>query len=201
MAAPRRAFVAVDIQNDFCEGGSLAVTGGAEVARSVSRYLARHGDEYALIVATRDWHIDPGEHFSETPDFRHSWPAHCRAGSEGARFHAALQLPDGTRIVSKGQYGAAYSGFEGREGDEGGTLAELLELAGIDSLDLAGLAVDHCVRATALDARRLGYQTRVLGDLTAGVAPDTTAAAWSELGSAGVTLAESGRPYVSDGEE
>lgn len=190
MPAHRRAFVAVDIQNDFCEGGSLAVHGGGQVARSVSRYLRERGDEYALIVATRDWHIDPGDHFSETPDFHDSWPVHCRAGTPGGNFHPDLRLPENAKLVSKGQHAAAYSGFEGRD-ESGTTLGELLAGAAVDAVDVAGLAVDYCVAATALDARRLGYETRVLLDLAAGVAPDTTEAALEELRESGVEVAES----------
>src|SRR5450756_990164 len=84
-----RALIVVDVQNDFCEGGSLAVAGGAEVARRISAHVLSHGDEYAAIVATADWHDNPGAHFAEDPDYVDTWPAHCRIGTDGALFHPA----------------------------------------------------------------------------------------------------------------
>ena len=187
------ALVIVDMQNDFCPGGSLAVAGGDEVARCVTAYLAESGDRYDLVVATMDWHpnVDPPTgfaHFADEPDFVDTWPVHCVAGTAGAELHPDLVLPDGAVVVRKGQESAAYSGFEGADPD-GTPLADTLDAAGIDSVDVVGLATDHCVRATALDARELDLSVRVLRALTAGVAPETTAKAVEEMVDAGVAMA------------
>lgn len=182
-----RALLIVDVQNDFCEGGSLAVKGGAAVAAAVSAYLARHGGDYVLVVATRDWHVDPGGHFSKHPDYRESWPPHCVAGTPGARFHVALDPTAFDVVVSKGEHSAAYSGFEGHAGDE--SLAEVLDSHGIESVDICGLTTDYCVRATALGAVHRGLSVRVLTALCRGVAPDSSAAALDDLEAAGVEIA------------
>lgn len=188
-----RALVIVDVQNDFCEGGSLAVAGGAEVARRITEHVAGHGAEYAAIVATADWHDDPGAHFSDQPDFAESWPPHCRIGSDGALFHPAAEgaLEHVEAIFRKGQHAAAYSGFEGFtvEADQRVALADWLRDRAIEEVDIVGIATDYCVRATALDAVDEGFGTRVLQDLTAGVAAASTEAALRELESAGVVLA------------
>ena len=184
-----KAMIVLDVQVDFCEGGSLAVPGGAEVAGRISGYLDTHRADYALVVATRDWHVDPGPHFGHPPDYRDSWPAHCVAGSPGAAFHDRFDLAAVDAVVSKGERAAAYSGFEGRA-DDGRSLAELLAAAGVSEVDVSGLATDYCVRATALDARRLGLQVRLLDDLCAGVDPETSRAARAEMAAAGVELAQ-----------
>ncbi|PXX61467.1 nicotinamidase/pyrazinamidase [Nocardia tenerifensis] len=180
-----RALIIVDVQNDFCEGGSLAVAGGAAVAARISEHLA--AADYDAIVATRDYHIDPGAHFSTQPDYVDSWPPHCRAGTPGAEFHPNLDTAPVQETFSKGAYSAAYSGFEGTAQD-GTALAEWLRARGVDAVDVVGIATDHCVRATALDARIEGLDTRVLLDLTAGVARDTTDAALNRMRAAGVDL-------------
>ncbi|WP_457252318.1 isochorismatase family protein [Pedococcus sp. P5_B7] len=185
-----RALVIVDVQNDFCEGGSLAVAGGAEVARRVSEHVVAHLDDYAAIVATADWHEDPGAHFSTDPDFVDSWPAHCRVGSDGALFHPAAgpAFEHVEAIFRKGHHSAAYSGFEGFtvEADRKVALADWLRDRAIEQVDVVGIATDHCVRATALDSADEGFETTVLLDLTAGVAAETTRAALAELAAAGV---------------
>jgi nicotinamidase/pyrazinamidase len=183
-----RALLVVDVQVDFCEGGSLAVAGGASVARRLTSHIAEHRDDYELVIATRDWHVDPGDHFSEQPDFARSWPVHCLAGQPGAEFHSDLSMGGVDVIVSKGAHAAAYSGFEGMT-SQGRTLASVLADRAIDAVDVAGLATDYCVRATALDARANGLDVRLLRDLCAGVAHDTTVTALDELAAAGVRLA------------
>lgn len=175
-----RALIIVDVQNDFCEGGSLAVEGGAAVAEGISEWLHAHADDYSLVVATRDHHVDPGEHFSDAPDFEDSWPPHCVASTPGASFHPNLDVGPIEVVVSKGELEAAYSGFEGMTPD-GRSLRRLLEDRGIESVDVVGLATDYCVRATALDAAAAGYETAVLLDLTAGVAEQTTEAAIADM--------------------
>ncbi len=188
----RTALVCVDVQNDFCEGGALAVRGGAAVAGALARHLRERRDEYALVVASRDWHIDPGGHWSERPDFVRSWPVHCRAGSFGAALHPdfAVALAGGLvdAVVDKGQYSDGYSAFEGVD-DGGRGLAELLSAAGVTDVVVAGLATDHCVRATALDARAGGYPTTVAAGLSAGVDAAASAAALAEVRAAGGTVA------------
>ncbi|NNH74586.1 nicotinamidase [Nocardia uniformis] len=181
-----RALIVVDVQNDFCEGGALAVEGGAAVADRITEYLAV--SDYSAVVATRDFHIDPGPHFSATPDYVDSWPPHCRANTPGAEFHPDLNLKPIEEIFSKGAYSAGYSGFEGTAAD-GTALADWLRTHGIDAVDICGIATDHCVRATALDAQAAGFETRVLLGLTAAVALDTTERAIDQLHSAGVELA------------
>ena len=180
------ALVIVDVQNDFCEGGSLAVTGGAAVATAITRYL--HTTPYAHVVATRDHHVEPGGHFSATPDFAASWPPHCRVGTAGASFHPELDVGPVEAVFSKGAFSAAYSGFEGTD-PTGVTLAEWLRLREVTTIDVVGIATDHCVRATALDAAREGFVTTVLLDLTAAVTPQTADAAVRELAAAGVRCA------------
>ena len=174
-----RALIVVDVQNDFCEGGSLPVTGGARVAAGIHDLLQRwhsHADDrpaYDVVVATKDHHVDPGHHWSVKPDFAESWPVHCKVGSEGAGFHPNQ---------------AAYSGFEGRTAT-GEPLADWLRARNVVEVDVCGIATDHCVRATALDSAQEGFTTRVLTALCAGVAEETTAAAITAMSSAGVQIA------------
>ncbi|WP_163887043.1 isochorismatase family protein [Mycolicibacterium hippocampi] len=190
MAKSRKALIIVDVQNDFCEGGSLAVSGGAAVARGINELLA--GDPgYDHVVATKDFHIDPGDHFSETPDFVSSWPRHCVVGTPGVEFHPDLDVAPVEAVFRKGRYSAAYSGFEGADEDDT-ALADWLRRRDVDAVDVVGIATDHCVKATAADAVAAGFATRVLLDLTAGVSPATTAQAVDVLDSAGVDIV--GRP-------
>jgi nicotinamidase/pyrazinamidase len=183
-----RALVIVDVQNDFCEGGSLAVTCGAAVARALTAYLAGpDAADYDHIAATQDFHVDPGPHFAAEPDFVDSWPVHCVAGTQGARFHPELDTSQVEATFRKGARAAAYSGFEGTTQD-GETLQDWLTERGITELDIAGLATDHCVRATATDAARAGFSTTVLLDLTAGVSPATTEVAIDAMKADGVLL-------------
>ena len=181
----KRALLVVDVQNDFCEGGSLPVAGGAAVAAAVSAHIRAGG--YDHVVATRDHHVDPGEHFSETPDYVDTWPVHCRARTAGASFHPDLDVAGIEAVFDKGDYAAAYSGFEGAE-PGGAALHVWLAEREVTAVEIAGIATDHCVRATALDATRAGFTTTVLLDLCAGVLPDTTQQALVEMRAAGVTL-------------
>lgn len=182
-----KALIIVDVQNDFCEGGSLAVEGCAKVAHDISEFLASR-PRYAHIVATKDFHIDPGDHFSDHPDFVNSWPPHCVVGTEGADFHPQFHSGAVEAVFTKGQYAAAYSGFEGTD-EDGTPLAEWLRDRGVDEIDIAGIATDYCVRATASDGAAHGFTTRVLLDLTAGVAAESTARAVEDMRAAGVEIA------------
>ena len=179
-----RALIVVDVQNDFCEGGSLAVAGGAAVAAAVTEHMAAGG--YDHVVATRDHHVDPGGHFSEAPDFVESWPRHCVVGTGGVELHPALDRGPIEAVFDKGEHAAAYSGFEGAA--DGVPLADWLRQHDVDAVDVVGIATDHCVRATALDAVANGLATRVLLHLTAGVSEATTEAALDQLRTAGVQL-------------
>jgi nicotinamidase/pyrazinamidase len=189
-----RALIVVDVQNDFCEGGSLAATGGADVAFRIGRLLHQWQEadpedrRYAHIVATRDHHVDPGDHFSQHPDFEQSWPPHCVVGTDGVSFHPNLDPQPFDAIFDKGEYAAAYSGFEGKTQDGTG-LADWLGAHGVTSVDVCGIATDYCVRATALDAARAGFSTAVLTGLTAGVARASTEQALAELAGAGIRVA------------
>ncbi len=189
-----RALIVVDVQNDFCEGGSLPVPGGARVAADIGELLHRWSHQepgapsYDVVVATKDHHIDPGEHWSLKPDFAQSWPVHCKVGTEGAGFHPNLDPQPFDEVFYKGEHAAAYSGFEART-SSGEPLADWLRTRAVSAVDVCGIATDHCVRATALDSAGQGFETRVLTALCAGVAEDSTASALVELSSAGVEIA------------
>jgi nicotinamidase/pyrazinamidase len=180
-----RALIIVDVQNDFCEGGSLPVAGGADVAAGISGALSG-GAPWDHVVATKDYHTNPGPHFGNPPDYVDSWPVHCVAGTPGADFHPNLDTDRIEAVFLKGADAAAYSGFEGVAGSIG--LAAWLRMHDVDAVDVVGIATDHCVRATALDAVREGFGTSVITGLIAGVAPDTTHRALRELTDAGVSL-------------
>lgn len=189
-----RALIVVDVQNDFCEGGSLAVAGGARVAADIGALLHRWHSKaadapaYDVVVATKDHHVDPGAHWSLKPDFAESWPVHCKVGTEGAGFHPNLDPQPFDEVFYKGEHEAAYSGFEGRT-SSGESLTDWLRARQVDEVDVCGIATDHCVRATALDSAGAGFATRVLLPLCAGVAEDSTAAAITEMSGAGVEIA------------
>jgi nicotinamidase/pyrazinamidase len=196
MSRMSRALLIVDVQNDFTEGGALGVEGGAAVAAGITEYLERHADDYAVVIASRDWHDgdnDNGGHFAvdAAPDFVATWPRHCVSGTPGADYHPAL---DADRIgvhVRKGQGRPAYSMFEGTA-DDGSPMPEVLARLDVTDVDVVGIATDYCVRASALDALDFGATVRVLSDLVAGVAPASSAAAIGELRAAGVTVTPSG---------
>lgn len=186
------ALIIVDVQNDFCEGGSLAVAGGTEVARRLGAILTQWLDtpvanrRWDFVVATRDHHVDPGSHFSEQPDFVDSWPPHCVVGTAGVEFAPALTPRPFDAVFDKGDFSAAYSGFEGT--DDGVLLGSWLTAHDVRDVAVCGIATDYCVRATALDAADSGFSTTVLATLTAGVAPDTTSQTWRDLSARGVAV-------------
>lgn len=181
----------MDVQRDFCEGGGLAVPGGEAAAAGISDLIEASHGAYAMVVATRDWHVDPGDHFApggEQPDYANTWPQHCVAGTPGADWHPELRLPPDTTVVSKGQNAAAYSGFEGLS-EDGRTLEQLLRDASISAVDVAGIATSFCVKATALDAVKAGFATRLLAPLTADVDAAQTPTTIEALRKAGVEIA------------
>jgi nicotinamidase/pyrazinamidase len=183
-----RALLIVDVQNDFCEGGSLAVAGGTAVARAITEYLAGpDGARYDHVVATQDHHVDPGPHFSAQPDYALTWPPHCVAGTPGALFRPELDTSRVEAIFRKGEHAAAYSGFEGTS-ERGESLRTWLVQRQVTDVDIAGLTADYCVRATAIDAAAADFATTVLLGLTAGVAKISTKDAIETMRQAGVTL-------------
>lgn len=197
----RTALLVVDVQNDFCEGGALAVEGGAEVARRIADYMDAHSERYGSIATTRDWHIEPGRHFASAmgkaaqPDFVESWPDHCLAGTVGAEYHPQVSAAVGRHTQAefrKGRYEAAYSGFEGTLAeDDDVSLLDWLSARGIEAVDIAGIATDFCVLATALDARSNGLHTVVFSDLVAGVGEESSRNALHEMTRSGVHIVTS----------
>ncbi|QSB15551.1 isochorismatase family protein [Natronosporangium hydrolyticum] len=181
-----RALIITDVQNDFCEGGSLAVRGGGAVAAGISAALHDRPDRWDHVVATKDHHIEPGDHFAEEPDFVDSWPPHCLVGTAGAEFHPELDTDRIEATFTKGEYEPAYSGFEGATGSIG--LAAWLRMHDVTEVEIVGIATDHCVLATALDSVAEGFATTVLLNLTAGVLPETIDKALQRMQEAGVTL-------------
>ncbi|HKE66213.1 MAG TPA: isochorismatase family protein [Micromonosporaceae bacterium] len=188
-----RALIIVDVQNDFCEGGSLAIVGGADVAARISNLLADPERDWTHVVATKDHHVDPGAHFGDPPDFLDSWPPHCVAGTAGSEFHPALDTDRIEAVFVKGEHAAAYSGFEGRTGSIG--LAAWLRMHDVTDVDIVGLATDYCVRTTAVDAVKEGFAATVLLDFTAGVSRDTTDVAVEAMRDSGAVLV--GAPTVA----
>ena len=202
-----KALIIVDVQNDFCAGGALATDRGAKVASLISEYVEDNHHRYEAVVATQDWHIDPGAHFSDTPDFVDSWPVHCVANTEGAEIHPNLDTDYIEVYFRKGRYEAAYSGFEGLQAPEesvmtgehepGATLddegpktplADWLDEHEIQDVDIVGIATDYCVLATAKDAVDAGYETRVLIDLTAPVHENKLDEVIAEMEDEGITV-------------
>ena len=191
-----RALIIVDVQNDFTEGGSLAVTGGAAVAAKISTFLAAHRDRYKIVVATRDWHTpgeDNGGHFADEPDYAGTWPHHCVQGTNGADYHPALDVSFIDRHIVKGAGAPAYSGFQGVTPDDdvkpGSSLDDVLFQHSITKVDVVGIATDYCDKATAIDGVENGYNVTLLLDLCAGVSDASTLAAITEMLNAGVTIA------------
>jgi nicotinamidase/pyrazinamidase len=188
-----KALLIVDVQNDFCEGGSLAVAGGAAVAQKITDYLRAHPSEYDLVVASRDWHDgdnNNGGHFADQgrdPDFLNSWPVHCVSETHGAEYHPSLDTSLIQVHVEKGMGEPSYSAFEGVTRD-GRTIAQVLGEAGVDRLDIAGIATDYCVLASAIDARGEQLQVRVLIELCAGISQDSTTEAIAKMQAAGCTV-------------
>lgn len=185
-----RALIIVDVQPTFCEGGALGVDGGNAVAERIANFVQDNTDEYSLIVTSQDWHIDPGAHFSETPDFVDTWPPHGVAGSPEAELHEAIASLPIDSSVKKGQYSAAYSAFEGTDGSGAG-LEEILRDAEIREIDVVGIAESHCVKETALDALKKGWRVRVFSDLTVPVSPELGSEARREMDEAGIEQLDS----------
>lgn len=186
----KRALLIVDVQPTFCEGGELAVVGGNTIAHRIAEFYRTHRDRYELIATSQDWHIDPGTHFSDHPDFVDTWPPHGVAGTENAELHSALKGVQVDVAVKKGHYSAAYSAFEGISEDER-TLGEILHEQGIEQVDIVGIAESHCVLESALDAKKGGWKVKVIRDLTVPVSEELGAAARKKMVEAGIKLVDS----------
>ena len=186
----KTALVIVDVQNDFCPGGALATARGDEVASKIAELISTadcRTHEYDSVVATQDWHIDPGAHFSEAPDFVDSWPPHCAADSYGAQVRGPVKTDLIDQFFKKGHSTAAYSGFEGvNDNDE--LLADWLRAQGVSHLDVCGIATDHCVRATVMDALKEGFKVTVLRGMCSPVDDKRGADALQEMIDAGAEL-------------
>lgn len=176
-----KALIVVDVQNDFISG-SLPVPGGEQVAQRIAYQLLPHYEGYA--VTTQDFHVNPGDHFTE-------WPEHCVAGTPGCYLHESIANISFDGKFLKGQSDAAYSGFEGRDiQGEGLSLAKWLTQHKVTEVDIVGLALDHCVKATALDAVKEGFTATVWLPYTAAVTPEGGEAAVAEMEAAGVTIVQ-----------
>jgi nicotinamidase/pyrazinamidase len=184
------ALLVVDMQKDFCPGGALAVPGADRIVPSLNRYLADARARDMPVYASRDWHPPVTSHFKE---FGGEWPPHCVQGSEGARFHADLRLPSDAIVIAKGDdpSAAGYSAFEGHTAD-GATLLSDLQHRHVTRLYVSGVATDYCVRATALDALRNGFDVRILSDAIAGIDldPGDVDRALGELTQAGARMVD-----------
>lgn len=202
-----RALLIVDVQNDFCEGGSLPVDGGQSVARGITESVGfnRADSRYDYVIASKDWHINPAGHFATedtTPDYIDTWPVHCVANTPGAAFHPDLEIAI-DEVFLKGAFTASYSSFDGfaastgelsgqdtsqQQNTAGSSMTTWLDERDVTELDIVGIATDYCVKASALDALRAGYTTKVITSLCAGVNSETSTAALEELRETGVTL-------------
>ncbi len=185
-----RALLIVDVQNDFTEGGSLAVKGGNVTATAITDFVRENRGEYSLIIASRDWHSptgDNGGHFAAKPDGVTTWPPHCVQGTTGAAYNPAIETSLIDVQIYKGDGVPAYSAFEGQT-PGGAPLDGVLKKAGVSNVDIVGIATDYCVRATALDAQRAGYAVRVFSNLCVGVNTDSSIAAIREMADAGITI-------------
>lgn len=203
-AQGHRALIIVDVQPTFCEGGELGVEGGNDVAAKIADYVAQHRHEYSYLATTQDWHIEPGQHFSATPDFVDTWPKHGVAGTPNAELHPLIAALHIEHHFKKGQYEAAYSGFQGiediagpqipsreefaRMSQAGHTLSMELDAHGVSDVDVVGIAESHCVKETALDAQKFGLRVRVFTDLTVPVSQELGEQARKEMNNAGINL-------------
>lgn len=187
MCEPNRALLVVDVQPTFCEGGEIEVLGGNALAKKISDYIENNRNKYSLLVSTQDWHIDPAGHFSPTPDFLDTWPPHGVAGTPEAELHPEIAAIGFDMKIKKGQYEAAYSGFEGHT-ELGESLCEVLTRHQISQVDVVGIAISHCVKETAIDAKKNGFTVCVLEDLTIPVTKELGEKAVHEILEAGVKI-------------
>ncbi|MCC7369352.1 MAG: bifunctional nicotinamidase/pyrazinamidase [Chloroflexi bacterium] len=185
---PDSALVIIDVQNDFCPGGSLPVADGDKVVPVINAYAEAFAKAGCLVVADRDWHPSDTSHFATNGG---AWPVHCVQDTPGAAYHPDLKLPAGAVHIRKGMRNDedAYSGFEGRDGD-GTLLASILEQHGVKTIYVGGLATDYCVRATVLDGLKAGFQVKLIQDgcRAVNIQPTDGEAAIREMAEAGAAL-------------
>lgn len=189
-----RALIIVDVQPAFCEGGALGVEGGNAIAHAIADFVTTNESEYELILTTQDWHVDPGSHFSQTPDFVDTWPPHAIAGTPEAELHPEIADLSVDVHIKKGEYSAAYSGFEGVD-PRGRSLEEVLRSTHLSTIDVVGLAESHCVKETAIDALRSGWRVRVFTDLTVPISAELGEEARRDMDEAGVELIDSSQAF------
>src|ERR1700675_2691498 len=179
----RNALLIVDLQNDFVEGGALPVPGGTQVVSHVARHVRHFRSEYAFVVATRDLHEDPPDHFSDNPDYVKTWPPHGGRGTSGAVLCTPISNLVREKIIGavldKGRHAAAFSAFEGQD-PRGHLLVDVLREQRVDHIDICGLITEYTVRASALDARKHEFAVRVLVNLCGPANPEAGIRAFEE---------------------
>jgi nicotinamidase/pyrazinamidase len=193
----RNALLVVDVQNDFVEGGSLAVPGGILVAAHIARHVRHFRSEYVFVVASRDYHEDPEAHFSDQPDYISTWPKHGLIGTAGA----ALCTPISNLVreklihvvVDKGRHAAAVSAFEAQD-VRGHMLVDVMREQRIDHIDICGFITEYCIRDTALEARKFEFQVRILINLCGSASPEAAKLAFEEMKAAGCQIMAASAP-------
>jgi nicotinamidase/pyrazinamidase len=193
----RNALLVVDLQNDFVEGGALPVPGGTQVVAHVARHVRHFRSEYTFVVATRDLHEDPPDHFSEKPDYINTWPPHGVKGTTGAVLCTPISNLVREKIiqvvVDKGRHAAAVSAFEAVD-PRGHLLVDVLREQRIDHIDICGLITEYCIRASALDARKHEFQVRILVNLCGAASPEAAQRAFEDMKAAGCQLMAASAP-------
>jgi len=183
MREKRKALIVVDVQNDFCPGGSLAVANGDEVVAPLNKLMKEFLDRGEPVFKTRDWHTAQAKHFAA---YGGTWPIHCVQSTPGAEFHKDLIDDPRIKIISKGidESADGYSGFDGTN------LAQLLREQDVKEVWVGGLATDYCVKATVLDALTAGFEVKALADamLPVNLKPGDGEKAIEEMRNAGAEI-------------
>ena len=193
----RNALLVVDLQNDFVEGGALPVPSGTQVVAQVARHVRHFRSEYSFVVATRDLHEDPPDHFSDQPDYIKTWPPHGVRGTSGAVLCTPISNLVREKIIGavmdKGRHAAAFSAFEAQD-LRGHVLVDVLREQRVDHIDICGLITEYTILATALDARTYEFQVRILVNLCAAANPEAGLRAFEEMKAAGCQLMAASAP-------
>ena len=191
----KKALIVVDVQNDFCPGGSLAVAHGDDVVAPLNKLMKEFLDRGEPVYKTRDWHPDKTKHFA---DYGGTWPVHCVQNTRGAEFHPDLLDDPRVTVISKGfdESADGYSGFDGTQ------LAQQLRDQGVEEVWVGGLATDYCVKETVLDARKEGFKVKALADAMrpVNVNPDDGGKALEEMSAAGAEIVGSKSKAAGGGE-
>jgi nicotinamidase/pyrazinamidase len=193
----RNALLVVDLQNDFVEGGALPIPGGTQLVAHVARHIRHFRSEYAFVVATRDIHEDPPDHFSDQPDYINSWPPHGVKGTHGAVLCTPISNLVREKIIQavldKGRHAAAFSAFDAQD-PRGHLLVDVLREQRVDHIDICGVITEYCIKASALDARKHEFQVRVLVNLCGAASPEAGRLAFEEIKTAGCQLMAASAP-------